>query len=206
MGNTIVAFVSNSESYLAQKADHVIHIPVSKEADPNNLAPTSSTTAQMAMGDAIAVALLALRGFTPQDFARYHPGGALGKQLYLRVSDLIADHEKPVVYLGDGIRKVILEISSRRLGATAVLDENHQLKGIITDGDLRRMLEGEQDVSGLTARDIMTLSPKTVEVSSKAIKALEIIRQHSISQLIAMDNGQYAGMVHLHDLVREGLI
>lgn len=206
MGNTIIAFASQKSSYLAQKADHLIHIPVSQEADPNNLAPTSSTTAQMAMGDALAVSLLALRGFTPQDFAKYHPGGALGKQLYLTVFDLVEGNEKPSVSVKDGIRQVILEISSKRLGATAVLDEEGRLAGVITDGDLRRMLEGEKDVSNLTAADIMSVNPRTINVHARAVEALESIRTHSINQLIALDDGRYSGMVHLHDLVREGLI
>lgn len=206
MGNTIIAMVSNTNSYLAKKSDHVIHIPVSQEADPNNLAPTSSTTAQMAMGDAIAVALLALRGFTPNDFARFHPGGALGKQLYLKASDLADKNEKPSVELQDGIRQVILEISSKRLGAAAVLDGKGELQGIITDGDLRRMLEGDKDVSDLTAKDIMTKDPKTIEWEARAVDALAMIRTHSITQLLVTSEGKYAGIIHLHDLIREGLI
>ena len=206
MGNTIIAFVSKPDSFLAQKADHTIAIPVPQEADPNNLAPTSSTTAQMAMGDAMAVALLALRGFTPSDFAKYHPGGALGKQLYLKVSDLTEQNEKPAVRADDNIRKVILEISSKRLGAAAVLDKEGNLEGVITDGDLRRMLEGDGDTSHLTASDIMTVSPKTIDVQARAVDALAMIRKHSISQVIAMKGNEYVGMLHLHDLIREGLI
>lgn len=206
MGNTIIAFVSNRSSYLAEKSDYVIYIPVTKEADPNNLAPTSSTTAQMAMGDAMAVSLLALRGFTPKDFARYHPGGALGKQLYLTVADLVSQNEHPAVGLEDGIRKVILEISSKRLGATVVLDENREVAGIITDGDLRRMMEAHKDVSELKAKDIMTPNPRSIDYEAMAIDALQVIRDHSINQIIATTGRSYKGMIHLHDLIREGLI
>jgi arabinose-5-phosphate isomerase len=206
MGNPIIAMVSNKDSFLAKKANYVLHIPISKEADPNNLAPTSSTTAQMAMGDAIAIALLALRGFTPNDFAKYHPGGALGKQLYLKAEDVSQSNERPVVLATDNIRKVILEISTKRLGATAVLDEHDHLIGIITDGDLRRMLEEKQDVSELTAKDIMTNAPKIIQKDALAIEALRIIKAHSINQLPVLDGENYFGMIHLHDLIKEGLI
>lgn len=206
LGNTIIGMVSKTDSFLAQNADISLFIPVSREADPNNLAPTASTTAQMAMGDAMAVALLAIKGFTPQDFAKYHPGGALGKQLYLRVSDLASRHPAPKVDLNADIRAIILEISSKRMGAAAVVDRDNHVLGIITDGDLRRMLEGEKDVSQLRAQDIMTPKPKSITSSSMAVKALSVMREHSISQLLVQDDGHYVGMVHLHDLIKEGLI
>ena len=206
MGNPIIAMVSNRQSFLGQRANYLLHIPISKEADPNNLAPTASTTAQMAMGDAMAVALLALRGFTPRDFAKYHPGGALGKQLYLKAEDVASANERPFVRPGDHIRSVILEISSKRLGAAVVLDDEDRLIGIVTDGDLRRMLESGQDVSDITANDIMTRDPRVIQKEVKAIEALRMIRTHSISQLPVMDGDRYFGMIHLHDLVREGLI
>ena len=206
LGNQTIAMVSDANSFLAQAASHTIHIPINKEADPNNLAPTASTTAQMAMGDAIATSLLALRGFTPSDFAQFHPGGSLGKQLYLRVSDIVANNELPSVADDASIKEVILEITSKRLGATAVLSPSGKLLGIITDGDLRRMLESEQNMMGLAAKDIMTMNPKIIDFNAHAVKALELIRKNSISQLVAMNGERYAGILHLHDLIREGLI
>jgi arabinose-5-phosphate isomerase len=205
-GNTLVAMVSNKESYLGKQADYILHTPVSIEADPNNLAPTASTAAQMAMGDALASALLAAKGFSREDFAQFHPGGSLGKQLYLRVNDLYTINEKPSVPKGADIRTSILEMTSKRLGATAVVDSENNLLGVITDGDLRRMLEKGVDISSLKAEDVMTKSPKTIEPSSLAVKALEIMRKHSISQLVVEEDGRYLGMVHLHDLIKEGLI
>ncbi len=206
LDNQTIAMVSDANSFLAQAASHTIHTPVNKEADPNNLAPTASTTAQMAMGDAIATSLLALRGFTPSDFAQFHPGGSLGKQLYLRVSDIVANNELPSVADDASIKEVILEITSKRLGATAVLSPSGKLLGIITDGDLRRMLESGQSMAGLAAKNIMTTSPKIIDYQAHAVKALELIRKNSISQLVAMDGTRYAGILHLHDLIREGLI
>jgi len=205
-GNIFIGMVSNKESYLGKHADYILHTPVSKEADPNNLAPTASTAAQMALGDALATALLALRGFTPTDFAQFHPGGALGKQLYLRVSDIYPNNERPIVFEEDNIRKIIMEITSKRLGVTAVLNNKEEIRGIITDGDLRRMLENEKDLSHLKAKDIMNQNPKTIEGDALAVKALEILRKHSITQLMVVENGKYVGIIHLHDLVREGLI
>lgn len=205
-GNTLIAMVSNGLSYLATNADHKILIPVDAEADPNNLAPTTSTTLQMAMGDAIAVALLSLRGFSHEHFAKFHPGGSLGKQLYLKVGDLLSLHDKPKVYTSDNIRQVIMEISSKRLGATAVLDDNENLVGMITDGDLRRMLETEGNVGHLTANDIMNGNPKTIQKSSLAIDALTVLRKFSISQLVVKDDNRYVGMIHIHDMIKEGLV
>ena len=181
-------------------------MPVSQEADPNNLAPTTSTTLQMAMGDELAVALLSLKGFSQEQFARFHPGGSLGKQLYLKVSDLISAHDKPKVYVEDNIRKIILEISSKRLGATAVVDDNENLVGVITDGDLRRMLESEESVSQLTAVHIMNKKPKNIDSSALAVDALTLMRKYSITQLVVMDGLRYKGMIHLHDIVKEGII
>jgi len=202
----LIAMVSNGASVLAKKANYLIHIPVSQEADPNNLAPTASTTAQLAIGDAIATALLALRGFTPTDFAQFHPGGILGKQLYLRVEDVYPNNECPVVDLESDIRSAIIEMTSKRLGVTAVVDSEGMLQGIITDGDLRRMLQKGIDVNTLKAKDIMSPNPKTVKPDRLAVHAMELMRRYSISQLLVSDKGKYLGVIHLHDLIREGLI
>lgn len=205
-GNPLIAMTANRQSTLARQADYVLWTPIEHEADPNNLAPTASTTAQMALGDALAVALLAYKGFSPDDFAKFHPGGALGKQLYLRVRDLYPLHERPHVGPAASLNEVILEISSKRLGATAVLDEREHLLGIITDGDLRRMIQRGGDFSHLSARDILSAHPKSIEPDALAIDALTLMRSNSISQLVVMGDGKYLGMVHLHDLVREGLV
>jgi arabinose-5-phosphate isomerase len=204
-GNLLIGMVSNLESYLAKQADFILHTPIIREADPNNLAPTASTTAQMVMGDAFATALLALRGFSPEDFAHVHPGGALGKQLHLRVSDLYILHERPLVFEEDGIQKIIIEMTSKRLGATAVLNAQLQLVGIITDGDLRRMLEKTTDIASLKAKNIMGIHPKTIGKDLLAVHALQEMRRKGITQLIVVDKSTYLGMVHLHDLVKEGL-
>jgi arabinose-5-phosphate isomerase len=205
-GNKLIAMVSNPNSFLAIHANHVIHLEMENEADPNNLAPTTSTTLQVAMGDAIAVALLSLRGFSQEHFAKYHPGGSLGKQLYLKVADLISQNEKPKVYQNDNIRKIIVEISSKRLGTTAVVDDNENLVGIITDGDLRRMLETQDQVSHLLAGDIMSSNPKFVDSQMLAVEALAVMRKHSISQLLVKSENRYKGVLHIHDLIREGII
>lgn len=205
-GNPLIAMTANKESTLAKLADFLLWTPIAQEADPNNLAPTSSTTAQMALGDALAIALLARKGFSASDFAKFHPGGALGKQLYLRVRDLCRLHEAPAVYADAGLTQVILEISSKRLGATAVLDGQGLVMGIITDGDLRRMLQQGSDLSRLKAADILNPNPKTIEADAMAVDALAQLRHHSISQLLVRENGAYMGMIHLHDLIREGLI
>ena len=208
MGNLLVGMVSNKNSYLGLQADFVLHTPINIEADPNNLAPTASTTAQMVLGDALATSLLALRGFTPKDFAQFHPGGLLGKQLYLRASDLFIQNAKPSVLEDAGIQQTILEMTSRRLGCTVVVDKAAKVLGIITDGDLRRMLEkmSSHDFSTLRAKDIMTPRPKTIDKDCMAIKALEIMREGSITQLIVVEKGHYLGIIHLHDLIREGLV
>ncbi len=206
LGNPIIAMVGNRTSFLAREADYILHTPVSQEADPNNLAPTASTTAQMALGDAMATALLAVRGFSPGDFATYHPGGALGKQLYLRVSNLYPYNERPAVHPDTSLQATILEMTSKRLGATAVLDEKGRVCGIITDGDLRRMLERSTGLQGIKASDLMTANPKTIEKDALAVQAMKLMEHHSITQLIVVDGDQYLGMVHLHNLIREGII
>ena len=206
-GNKIIAMTSNKDSHLAKNSDFVLFIPVENEAEPNNLAPTSSTIAQMAMGDALAGALLHIKGFSPEHFAKFHPGGSLGKQLYLRVSDLYKNNEKPVVKADSNIRNTILEITSKRLGATAVVDSQHILLGIITDGDLRRMLEANKNIENITASGIMTKNPKTIHEDSLAVTALETMRTNSITQLVVTDDiGNYLGFVHIHDILREGII
>lgn len=206
MGNKIIALVSNTNSYLAQKSDYVLKATVDKEACPNNLAPTSSTTAQLVIGDALAVCLLKLRGFSPQDFARVHPGGALGKKLYMRVADIYSSENAPKVKTTDEIRPVIMEISSKRLGAAAVLDAGDNLIGIITDGDLRRMLQKNHNFDSLTAKDIMSTNPKTIEKDELAIRAFNLMEQHKITQLLVVNKGRYDGVIHIHDILREGIV
>jgi arabinose-5-phosphate isomerase len=203
--NTLIAITGNMKSMLAEQADYVFNSYVEKEACPNNLAPTTSTTAQLVIGDALAVCLLDLRGFSSDDFAKYHPGGALGKKLFLRVRDLLALNEKPNVSLKSSIKDVIIEISKKRLGVTAVT-ENDKIVGIITDGDLRRMLASTEDFSKLYAKDIMSHTPKTIAVSAMAIEAMELMETNEISQLLVQDNGRYVGVVHIHDLIKEGII
>jgi arabinose-5-phosphate isomerase len=203
--NSIIAITGNPESYLGLQSDLVLNTYVEKEACPNNLAPTTSTTAQLVMGDALAVCLLELRGFSSKDFAKYHPGGALGKRLYLRVGDLSSQNQKPAVQINTSLKEVIIEISEKMLGVTAVL-EGEKLIGIVTDGDLRRMLYKNIDVNGVTAKDIMTPTPKTINLNAMAIDAKERMENFGISQLLVEDNGLYCGVVHLHDLVKEGII
>lgn len=205
-GSKLVALVSNRISYLADHADFVLNATIGEEACPNNLAPTTSTTAHLAMGDALAVCLLQLRDFSSADFAEFHPGGALGKQLYLKVSDIITHHQIPRVGKDASLKDVIIEISSKRLGATAVTDEQGQLLGIITDGDLRRMLEKGPNLNGITAAQIMTRSPKTIDRNEFAVKALQMMQEKSITQLVVMDGDKLAGFVHLHDLLKEGIV
>lgn len=205
--NKIVAMVSNTDSFLAQNAEYILKAQVDKEACPNNLAPTNSTTAQLVMGDALAICLIQCRSFSSCDFAKYHPGGSLGKRLYTRVSDVYDRENRPRVTLTDGIRKVILEMSSGRLGAVAVTDEAGKLLGIVTDGDLRRMLEKYKDVDGLKAADIMSVSPKTISEEELAYNAYRLMEKNSITQLVVIADGSvYKGMVHLHDILREGVV
>ncbi len=205
LGNKLIAITSNKDSFLGKQADYVLHAFVEKEACPNNLAPTTSTTAQLVIGDAFAMCLLDLRGFSSKDFARFHPGGSLGKQLYLRVSDLCESNEKPRVGLDSGIKEVIVEISEKMLGVTAVV-ENDKIAGIITDGDLRRMLANTNDISSLKAKDIMTQNPKRIEANAMAVKAMEVMNNHGISQLLVEENGNYKGVIHIHNLIKEGIL
>lgn len=205
-GNTLIGMVGNLESYLALQADIVLNTTVSQEACPNNLAPTSSTTAQLVMGDALAVCLMEMRGFSGDDFARFHPGGLLGKKLYLRVHDLYIQNQRPAVHANASLKDSIIAISGSRLGMTAVVDEANELLGIITDGDLRRMLEKNDSLEGITAHDIMTSHPKTVAADTLAVEALDILRKFDITQLVVTNERQYLGVLHLHDLIREGLI
>ncbi|WP_425077065.1 KpsF/GutQ family sugar-phosphate isomerase [Psychroserpens sp. S379A] len=204
--NKMIAITGNDTSFLAQQADFILNTFVEQEACPNNLAPTTSTTAQLVMGDALAVCLLELRGFSSQDFAKYHPGGALGKRLYLRVSDLSSVNEKPKVKLDTSAKNVIVEISEKMLGVTAVVDENNKIVGIITDGDLRRMLTKSEDFIHLSAQDIMGSHPKRIDEDAMAIDAMELMEENGISQLLVEKNGEYAGVIHIHDLIKEGII
>jgi len=203
--NKLIALVGNTQSYLAKQADFVIDATVEREACPNNLAPTSSTTAQLVMGDALAISLLELRGFTPDDFAQFHPGGALGKKMFLRVSDLSVNNLVPKVNASESISNVIIEISSKRLGTTAVM-KNNALIGVITDGDLRRMIQDHPNYQRLKASEIMTGNPLTVEASEMVVNALSIMRENNITQLPVMDGDNYVGIIHLHDILREGII
>tara|TARA_R110000868_G_scaffold164781_2_gene397659 strand:+ start:578 stop:1543 length:966 start_codon:yes stop_codon:yes gene_type:complete len=203
--NKVIAITGHSKSFLGEESDFILSSYVEKEACPNNLAPTTSTTAQLVIGDALAICLLELRGFTSNDFAKYHPGGALGKKLYLRVKDVSSVNQKPKVNANNSIKEVIVEITEKMLGVTAVV-ENDQIIGIITDGDLRRMLTKVDDFSKLTAKDIMGANPKRIESKAMAVEALEIMEANDISQLLVEEDGKYAGVVHLHDLIKEGII
>ncbi|WP_457611394.1 KpsF/GutQ family sugar-phosphate isomerase [Lutibacter sp.] len=203
-GNKIIAITGNTQSFLGMNAHFTINSYVEKEACPNNLAPTTSTTAQVVIGDAMAISLLELNNFSSNDFAKYHPGGALGKKLYLRVSDLIEKNEIPQVILTTPIKDVIIEISKKRLGCTAVIEKN-KIVGIITDGDLRRMLKNNSDISLLIAKDIMSKNPKTIKIDAMAIKALETMENNNITQILVEKNSNYVGVVHLHDLLKEGI-
>ena len=205
-GNPLIAIVGNTESFLAKKANYVLNTTVKQEACPNNLAPTTSTTAPLVMGDCIAVCLMESRGFEVSDFAKLHPGGALGKKLYLRVADLCEVNEKPAVGIEQSLKEVIMEMTKKRLGVTAVLNNEGQLAGVITDGDLRRMLEKTEPIENIQAGHIMTSKPKTIEASEMAVNALDIMRQNNITQLIVVNGDRYAGVIHLHDLIKEGII
>jgi arabinose-5-phosphate isomerase len=206
LGNPLIAMVGKIPSALAEGASFILNTTVSQEACPNNLAPTSSTTAQMAMGDALAVCLMEAKGFTSADFAKFHPGGALGKKLYLRVSDLSKLNEQPSVKETSTLKEVIVEITKKRLGLTAVINDNNELTGVITDGDLRRMLEKGVDLEKTNAKDIMSASPKTIVQDALAVHALDTMRKHNITQLLVAEDKKYVGVIHLHDLIREGLI
>ncbi|MFO7868019.1 MAG: KpsF/GutQ family sugar-phosphate isomerase [Bacteroidales bacterium] len=205
-GNPLIAMVSEKDSYLAQQSDYIIHSYIEREACPYNLAPTTSTTAQLVLGDALAMTLLQQRKFSPEDFAKFHPGGALGKRMYLHVSDLMDESKKPHVSPNQSIPEVIMEISSKRLGATAVISAEHTLLGIITDGDLRRMLENSSDISQFQAHDIMTQNPKQISPHELAIEAFNEMEESNITQMVVTEGEKYLGMIHLHDLIKEGIV
>ena len=203
-GNTIIGMTGNLQSFLAAHSDFVLNTAVEQEACPNNLAPTTSTTAQLAMGDALAVCLIENNGFTSGDFAKFHPGGMLGKRLYLKVSDLMIKDARPQVAYNSNLKEVIVAITQNRVGATAVIKDD-KIIGIVTDGDLRRMLQKEENLDGITASGIMSSHPKSIEEDHLAVNALDIMRKNSVSQLLVTQSGTYIGVLHLHDLVREGI-
>ena len=203
--NKLIAITSNKGSVLAQQADWVLYAHVEKEACPNNLAPTTSTTAQLVLGDALAVCLLEMKHFGSSDFAKYHPGGALGKRLYLKVSDIVVHNQKPEVSPDTDIKKVIVEISAKMLGVAAVIDQGN-IVGVVTEGDIRRMLSKTDTIKGLTAKDIMSVRPKTIDFDSLAIDALNLMEKNKITQLLVTQDGKYAGIIHLHNLIQEGLL
>lgn len=205
-GNTVIALVGNTESYLAKNCDIILNTTVQQEACPNNLAPTTSTTAQLVMGDTLAVCLMELKGFGTDDFAKFHPGGMLGKKLYLRVDDLYKDNLKPSVKPNQSLKEVIVEMTGKRLGATAVVDDENNLMGVITDGDLRRMLENTATLDNVIAKDLMTENPKTIDADELAVDALDMMRKKEITQLVVTKQKKYLGIIHLHDLIKEGLI
>ena len=205
-GNKLIGMTANEKSFLATQSDFTIYTPVEYEADPNNLAPTASTTAQMVMGDAIAISLLELKGFSTEHFAQLHPGGALGKQLYWRVRDVFSQNTIPQVLPRTDLHSTILEMTTKRLGATAVVNDKNELIGIVTDGDLRRYLQKNNDLSHATAEMLMSENPKTIDADALAVDALKVMQQLSISQLIVLKDNKYAGMIHLHDLIREGIV
>ncbi len=205
-GNTLIGMVSNTGSFLGLQSDYILKSTVDKEACPNNLAPTNSTTAQLVIGDALAVCLLEYRGFSSDDFAKYHPGGALGKKLYMRVSDLYKNNEVPKVLEEENVKNVIIEISSKRLGAAVVLDKSGKVLGIITDGDIRRMLQKYESFEDLKAKDIMSTNPKKVDHEELAINAFNLMERNNIMQLVVMNGDNYVGMVHLHDILKEGIV
>mgnify|MGYP001171402911 CR=1 FL=1 len=205
MGNAIIALTGNMNSFLAKEANFALDVSVEKEACPNNLAPTSSTTAQLVMGDALAVTLLACKNFTDKDFARFHPGGTLGKRLYLKLADILHENSSPQVVSGSTINEVIIEISKKRLGATAIID-NEKLAGVITDGDLRRMLEKKTNFENLQAQDIMCVQPKTIQIDALAYDALQMMERYNISQLLVMAGPKYKGIIHIHEIIKEGVV
>lgn len=204
-GNKLIGITGNVTSFLGKESDITLNTYVESEACPNNLAPTNSTTAQLVMGDAMAVALMEMKNFKAEDFAKYHPGGALGKKLLLRVQDMLDTSRKPFVSPDSSIKNVIVEISEKRLGVAAVI-ENDKVVGIITDGDIRRMLNKTETITGLTAKDIMTVNPKTIKTSDMVVNALNILEDFSITQLVVVDNDEYKGVIHLHDILKEGIV
>ncbi len=204
-GNKLIAITGNMTSFLAKESHYILNTTVESESCPNNLAPTNSTTAQLVIGDALAICLMELRNFSAEDFAKYHPGGALGKKLLLRVVDMLDTSRKPFVSPDSSIKNVIVEISEKRLGVAAVI-ENERVVGIITDGDIRRMLNKTETITGLTAKDIMTVNPKTIKSTDMVVDALNILEDFSITQLVVVDNGEYKGVIHLHDILKEGIV
>jgi arabinose-5-phosphate isomerase len=204
-GNLLVGMGGNIQSYLANNSHIFLNTTVAQEACPNNLAPTTSTTAQMVMGDALAVCLMEIKGFNNEDFAKFHPGGSLGKKLYLRVSDILAPSCKPFVLVHSTIKEVIVEITKNRQGAISVTDESHTIIGIITDGDLRRMLEKNDDIASLTAKDVMTVSPKTISCDALAAEAFHLMRENNINQLLVTDKDKFAGIIHIQEIIKEGI-
>ena len=204
-GNVLIAMTANKSSFLGKESDYVLNAYVESEAGPNNLAPTNSTTAQLVIGDALAVCLMEMRDFKSEDFAKYHPGGALGKKLLLRVADMLDDTHKPQVSPDSSIKTAIVEISEKRLGVTAVI-ENDKIVGIITDGDIRRMLNDRDNIAGVSAVDIMTKNPKTIKSTDMAVDALNTMENYAITQLVVADNGEYKGILHLHDILKEGIV
>lgn len=204
-GNKLIAITGNITSFLAKESNYILNTTVDAESCPLNLAPTNSTTAQLVMGDALAICLMELRNFTPEDFAKYHPGGSLGKKLLLRVKDMLDETHKPSVTPNSSIKEVIFEISAKRLGVTAVI-ENEKVLGIITDGDIRRMLNENDTFTHLAAKDIMTKNPKMIQSTTMVAEALNILEDFSITQLVVVDNGEYKGVIHLHDILKEGIV
>ncbi|MCP1995989.1 SIS domain-containing protein [Flavobacterium sp. HSC-61S13] len=204
-GNTLIGITANPDSFLGKQSHFVLRATVDREACPNNLAPMNSTTAQLVLGDALAVCLMQLRDFKPEDFAVYHPGGALGKKLLMLVKDLLGKHEKPQVSPSSNIKDVIVEISEKRLGVTAVV-ENEKIVGIITDGDLRRMLQTQNDLSNIQAKDIMSRNPRTIDTQERVEKALSMLEDYAITQLLVTDQSKYVGIIHLHDILKEGIV
>jgi len=205
-GNYIVSMVSDRDSYLARHSDDIIYLPVEKEAGPDNLAPTSSTTVQLVMADAIAVCLAGIKNFGKDDFARFHPGGSLGKRLYMTVGDILDKNNVPSVSPDDTVPNTIINISAHRLGATVVLDDSRRILGIITDGDVRRMVERGGDFNSMKASDIMSTNPKTTEIGTLAVDALAIMERNEITTVVVLDGGGYAGLVHIHDIMKEGIV
>jgi arabinose-5-phosphate isomerase len=206
-GNPLVAITGNLDGHLAKQANYILNTTVKQEACPNNLAPTTSTTAQMVMGDALAIALIYTRGFKPEDFAKYHPGGNLGKRLFLKVEDIYTLENAPKVTLTQTLKEVIVEISSKLLGITAVVNENNETIGVITDGDLRRMLAKTDDLNNILAKDIYTPNPKTIAPSMLALDAMEMMKNYNISQLlVTSENNKYLGVLHIHQLIKEGIL
>ena len=205
-GNKLIGMVGELASFLAEQADLVLNTSFEKEACPHNLAPTTSTTAQLALGDALAICLLECREFNESDFAKYHPGGSLGKKLYLKAKDLALSNEKPSINPSASVKDVLIEISKNRLGAVAVVDEENSVIGVITDGDIRRMLENNDSVTGLKAKDIMGKQPKSIQYDALAVEALHIIKENNITQLLVLKQNTYFGIIHLHDLLNEGIV